>query len=164
MNVIEHSRLDGRVIGALNATFITLIPKCDKPTSFSNYRPISLCNLAYKIISKLDAIILKPIFDIAISWNQFGFLHNRQIIEPIGILQEVMHSIKVEKKKVMILKLDLVKAFDRVNWTFLRLVLLHIGVQLIGVNWIMGCIESSNFVVLVNGTPSKFFPVSRGIR
>ena len=110
--------------GALNSTFITLIPKCDKPTSFSNYRPISLCNLAYKIISKLDAIRLKPILDIAISWNQFGFLHNRHIFEPIGIAQEVMHSIKVENKKVMILKLDLVKAFDRVNWTFLRLALL----------------------------------------
>ena len=64
----------------------------------------------------------------------------------------------------MVLKSDLVKAFDRVNWTFLRLVLLQIGVPLIGINWIMGCIESSNFDVLVNGMPSKFFPVSRGIR
>ena len=63
-----------------------------------------------------------------------GFLHQRQIIEPIGIAQEVMHSIKVEKKKAIILKLDLVKAFDRVNWTFLRLVLLQIGIPFVGVN------------------------------
>ena len=75
-----------------------------------------------------------------------------------------MHSIKVEKKKVLILKLDLVKAFYRVNWTFLRLVLLQIGSPLCGVNWIMGCVVSSNFAVLVNGLPSDFFPVSRGIR
>ena len=69
----------------------------------------------------------------------------------------------MEKKKAVILKLDLVKSFNRVNWTFLRLVLLQIGIPVIGVNWIMGCVESSNFVVLVNGTPSNFFPVSKGI-
>ena len=90
----------GRMSGALNSTFITLIPKCDKPTSFAHHRAISLCNLAYKIISKLDAIRSKPILVRSVYRNQFGFLHNRQIIEPIGIAQEVMHSIKVEKKNL----------------------------------------------------------------
>ena len=64
----------------------------------------------------------------------------------------------------MVLKLDLAKAFDRVNWTFLRLLLLHIGIPLIGVNWIMGCVSSACFVVLVNGTPSNFFHASKGIK
>ena len=64
----------------------------------------------------------------------------------------------------MVLKLDIVKAFDRVNWTFLRLLLLQIGIPLMGVNWIMGCVTNSCFVVLVNGIPSEFFPASRGIR
>ena len=63
----------------------------------------------------------------------------------------------------MVLKLDLVKAFDRVNWTFLRLMLIHIGIPLIGVNWIMGCVTNACFAVLVNGTPSDFFPATRGI-
>ena len=63
----------------------------------------------------------------------------------------------------MVLKLDLVKAFDRVNWTFLRL-LIQIGIPLLGVNWIMGCVSSSCFAVLLNGPPSDFFPASRGIR
>ena len=124
MNVIEHSRLEGRVIGALNATFIILIPKCDKPTTLGDYRPISLCNMIYKTISKLVAIRLKVVLDKAISRHQFGFLHDRQIIEPVGIVQESLHSIKIENQQVMVLKHDLVKAFDRVNWSFLRLVLL----------------------------------------
>ena len=64
----------------------------------------------------------------------------------------------------MVLKLDLVKAFDRVNWTFLRLLLLHIALPLIGVNWIMGYVTNACFAVLVNGTPSDFFPATRGIR
>ena len=64
----------------------------------------------------------------------------------------------------MVLKLDLVKSFDRVNWTFLRLLLIQIGIPLLGVNWIMGCVSSSYFFFLVNGSPSEFFLASRGIR
>ena len=104
------------------------------------------------------------VLDKAIFKHQFGFLHDRQIIESVGIVQEALHTIKTENQKVMVLKLDLVKAFVRVNWSFLRLVLLQIGIPGIYVNWIMGYVESANFVVLINGTPSNLFPVSRGIR
>ena len=79
-------------------------------------------------------------------------------------MQEVLHSIKTKNSNVMLLKIDLVKAFDRVNWTFLRLLLLQIGIPLIGVNWIMGCVTNSCFAVLVNGIPFDFFLDSRGIR
>ena len=64
----------------------------------------------------------------------------------------------------MVLKLDLEKAFDKVNWTYLRLILLQIGVPLGGVNWIMGCISTVNFAILVNGTPTSFFIAMCGIR
>ena len=67
LKAVTQSRNEGRVSVALNATFIMLIPKCDKPTSFSNYRPISLCNLVYKVISKLASNRLKPTLDRAIS-------------------------------------------------------------------------------------------------
>ena len=77
LKVVTQSRSEGRVTGALNATFITLIPKHDKRLSFANFRSISLCNLVYKVISKLAANRLKPILGRAITWNQFGFLHNR---------------------------------------------------------------------------------------
>ena len=75
-------------------------------------------------MSKLATIRLKVLLDKAISKHQFGFLHDRQIIEPVGIVQEALHTIKTENQNVMVLKLDLVKDFDRVNWSFLRLVLL----------------------------------------
>ena len=71
---------------------------------------------------------------------------------------------KTKNKCALILKLDLSKDFDKVNWSFLRLLLLQIGVPLVGVNWIMGCLSSANFALLVNGTSSSFFPASRGIR
>jgi hypothetical protein len=52
LEVVEESRRLGKVSGALNATFIALIPKSDKPDSFGGFRPIALCNLVYKIITK----------------------------------------------------------------------------------------------------------------
>ena len=69
-----------------------------------------------------------------ISREQFGFLKNRQIVEPIGITRETLHSVKIKNTCALILKLDLVKAFDRVNWSYIRLILIQIGVALMGVN------------------------------
>lgn len=58
----EESRLQGMVTGALNATFIALIPKCEKPSSFNEFRPISLCNVVYKVITKVICNKMKPTF------------------------------------------------------------------------------------------------------
>ena len=71
---------------------------------------------------------------------------------------------KTKNSCALILKLDLVKAFDRVNWSFICLIMIQIGVPLLVVNWIMGCLTSANFAVLINGTPLKFLASSRGIR
>ena len=164
MNLVEYSRLSGRFLTSLNSNFITLIPKKDKPSTFADFRPISLCNLIYKLIAKVVAQRLKPFLDKFISPQQFAFLKNHQISEPIVITQEVLHSVKSRNKSVLVLKLDLTKAFDRVNWSYIKLILMQIGMPLEGVNWIMGCITSVNFSLLINGSTSHFFTASRGIR
>ena len=64
-----------------------------------------------------------------------------------------MHSIKIKKLEALILKIDMIKAYDHVNWTLLRLILLQIGHHVEMGNWIMECVTSTNFAVLVNGTP-----------
>ena len=164
LKVIDQTRVSGFVPPSLNSTFLALIPKKDKPRTFADFRPISLCNLLYKLIAKIIAGRLKPFLDLGISREQFVFLKDRQISEPIGIVQEVLHSIKTKNLCAFILKLDLTKAFDRVDWSYVRLILIQIGIPLLTVNWIMACITSVNFAVLVNGTPSPFFTASRGIR
>lgn len=63
----------------------------------------------------------------------------------------------------LILKMDLVKACDRVNWVYLRLILHQIGLSVEVTNWILACVTTTNFSVLVNGSPSNFFQGSRGI-
>jgi hypothetical protein len=72
--MVEESRLKGFILGALNSTFITLIPKVNKPNHFGDFRPISLCNLSYKIISKIIADRIKPILSRSLSEEQLGFL------------------------------------------------------------------------------------------
>ena len=149
---------------SINSTFLTLILKCEKPNIFAYFHPISLCNLIYKLISKFISNGLKPFLSKVLTIGQFGFLKNRQILELVGIPQEILHTIKIQKLEAMVLKLDLIKDFDRVNWNFLRLILSQVGLSLNIVNWIMGCVSSANFSVLVKGSPSGFFNASRGLR
>ena len=134
LSAVDFTRVFGCILPSLNSTFLTLIPKKEKPSSFADFRPISLCNLLYKLISKVIAMRLKPFLDSHISIEQFGFFKNRQIVEPIGIVQEALHSIKTKNSCALILKLDLMNAFDRVNWSFIRLILIQIGIPLLTVN------------------------------
>ena len=67
VNMVETSRISGKVSPALNSTFLALFPKVDLRISFVDFRPISLCNLCYKLISKVAAMRLKPFLDEAIS-------------------------------------------------------------------------------------------------
>lgn len=162
--MVNFSRVNGSISGALNSTFVTLIPKSNKPLTFGDFRPIALCNLVYKLIAKIIAQRLKSVLSEFISPEQFGFLSGRQIHDALGIAQELLHNIKIKKMKAILLKMDLEKAYDRVNWNFLRLILIRIGIPPQVIRWIMACITSMNIAVLVNGTPSSFFSCSRGIR
>ena len=87
------------LLSTLNSIYITLILKKDKPYTFIDYRPIFLCNLMYKIITKIIADRMKPILRRYISEDQFGFLLNRQVLDAVGIAQECLHSIKMKKQK-----------------------------------------------------------------
>jgi hypothetical protein len=99
-----------------------------------------------------------------ISCEQFGFLEGRQIHEAIGVAQEGLHSIKLKKLKVVVVKIYLSKAFDRVNWLYIRILLIHLGFGLVFFNWIMACLSSVSFSILLNGSATKFFHSERGLR
>ena len=85
LKVVDHSRLSGRIPTCFNSTFIALIPKVDTPKNLHDFRPISLCNCIYKVITKVIARRLKDILSEHISAKQFGFLNGRQIHEVIGV-------------------------------------------------------------------------------
>jgi hypothetical protein len=148
---------------ALKSTFLTLIPKSNLSSSFSDYMPIALCNLCYKVITKILANRIKPYLSRLISGEQLGFIKGRQILDAIGTAQEVLHNIKQKNLQALILKLDLKKYFDCINWDFLRLILLQSGFGHLFTRWIMGCVSSATIVVLVNGEATPFFQNERGL-
>lgn len=112
---MEECRTTRKLYDAVNSTFIVLILKSDSPSSFNDFRPISLCNCLYKIIAKIIANRIRPMISLYISPEKFAFLENRKIHEAIGIAQEAIHSIKTKMLKGIILKIDVEKYFDRVS-------------------------------------------------
>lgn len=113
--MVEESWISRLIHGPMNSTFIVIIPKQDHPSYFDDVRPISACNVLYKIISKIIARRLKRILSKTISSEKFGFLEGRKIHEAIGVSWEGLHSTNTHKIRGVVVKIDLSKAYDMVN-------------------------------------------------
>eukprot|EP00253_Pinus_taeda_P014551 PITA_14551 len=162
--MINWTHHKGKIGGFTNATHLALLPKENRPSSFSRFRPISLCNSSYKIMTKILASRLKPFLPSLISENQGGFLANRKISDSILLVQEAIHSSQSRKEKGFILKLDLANAFDRVRHSFLLVVLQKIGFVVPFLDLIKACISDPWISPLINGRPGPSFQSSRGLR
>eukprot|EP00253_Pinus_taeda_P005038 PITA_05038 len=164
VKMIRWAQRKVKIGGYTNATFLALIPKENQPSSLSRFRPISLCNSSYKIMSKIQATRLKPLLPSLISENQGGFLPNRKITESILLFQEAIHSSLSRKEKGFVLKLDLENAFDRVRHSFLIVVLKKIGFEIPFIKIIVACISGPWISPLINDRPSEAFQSSQGRR
>jgi len=150
----------------INQTFLVLIPKKLQPAIPEDYRPISLCNVAYKIISKTLADRLKPHLPHNIHHSQTAFIQNRHICTNIIIAQEIIHSFTLKSwaNQAFLLKIDLAKAFDRLKWDFIAVALTRLQLPTSFINLIYQCISTTTLSILVNGEPTAGFSVTRGIR
>ncbi|GAU34295.1 hypothetical protein TSUD_20010 [Trifolium subterraneum] len=138
---------------SLNDTNICLIPKCDNPTSMKDLRPISLCNVLYKMISKVLTNRLKCCLDKCVSQEQSAFVEGRLILDNALIATEVIHALKRKTKGrrgELALKIDISKAYDKVDWGFLRGVMTRMGFTDVWIRWVMMCVSSVNYSVLMN--------------
>ncbi|XP_057864503.2 uncharacterized protein LOC131072395 [Cryptomeria japonica] len=113
--VVEESWRKANIAKELNCTLLVLIPKADHPTSFNEFRPISLCNTICKVVVKVISNWLKPILNHIISEEQSGFVLGRSIVGGIIIVHEAIHTVRQAKVDRMLIKLDIRKAYDMVD-------------------------------------------------
>lgn len=117
-DLVLHFLNHGGMPERLNETHVVLIPKVKKPKEMKDLRPISLCIISYKLISKVLANRLKLILLDIVEDNQSAFILGRLITDNVLLASEVFHFMKTSsarKRGFMVLKLDMSKAYDRVE-------------------------------------------------
>ena len=157
----------GHMLRKMNYTHIVLIPKKNDPKQMSDYRPISLGNVVSRVLSKVLANRLKIILPTIISETQSAFVPNRLITDNTTVAYELLHRMRNKRKgKVgqMAVKLDISKAYDRVEWSFLRNIMIKLGLDRRWVNMAMETITTASYSIIINGEPKGFISPSRGIK
>ncbi|KAA3468466.1 reverse transcriptase [Gossypium australe] len=132
---------EGEGVKSTNTTIIVLIPKVQKPTTLVEFRPISLCSVLYKLVAKTIANRLQYVMGQCIDKAQSASVPG-----------------------IMAVKLDMSKAYDRVEWDFIKEVMIKMGFELNWVALIMKCISTVSYTVIFNGSRGRTFQPSRGLR
>lgn len=156
---IQSFFVTGKLKPALNHTFIALLPKVNFAFKVDQFRPIALCNVVYKIITKILAGRLRGMLDSIVHPSQAAFVPKSSIIDNIIINHEVMFYLKHRRgcKGFMAIKVDLAKAYDRVEWNVLYHILYLLGFHDHFIDLVVECISSPHYSLLINGSPHGFF-------
>lgn len=151
----------------INETHVCLIPKITAPKVAADYRLIALCNVRYKIIAKILTRRLQKYLPELISHHQSAFVPRRAISENVLITHETLHYLKTsgaKKRCSMVVKTDMSKAYNRIEWGFLEAVLKRLGFRGLWIQWVIECVTTLSYSFLINGTPYGKVTPSRGLR
>jgi len=151
----------------INQTYVTVIPKVKAPQSPKDFRPISLENVIYKLVSKVLVDCLKEVLPPVIHESQIAFFLAWMIINTAITAFEHFYHMKKKRQNEgndnMCLKLDMSKVYHRVEWDHLEKVILRMGFDGSWVNLVMNCISSVSYSILVTRQPVEFFSPLRGL-
>ncbi|XP_068503760.1 uncharacterized protein [Phaseolus vulgaris] len=164
LGAVKNFHREGKIPKGCNASVLTLIRKSENPQSLEEYKPISLVSCLYKILTKVLSNRIKKVIKKVIDGSQSAFLSNRGLLDSVLVVNEVVDDLKRRKKRGVIVKLDFEKAYNSVSWEFLFYMMGRLGFCGKWVQWIRACLESATVSVLVNGSPTKEFKPTRGLR
>ncbi|KAL0283514.1 UNVERIFIED_CONTAM: Retrovirus-related Pol polyprotein from type-1 retrotransposable element R2 [Sesamum radiatum] len=155
----------GRLLKQINATLISLIPKVNSPSVVAEFRPISCCNVLYKAVTKILVQRMRSILHTLISPSQNAFVPGRSIGDNVLLAQELFSGYNQRNLPPRCaLKVDLRKAYDTVEWDFLKAALTLFGFPERFIQWIVECVTTTSYSVCINGAPHGFFRGARGLR
>ena len=168
---IINSVLDALNVGVLpsglNETYICIIHKVKNPQKIIEFRPISLCNVLYKIISKVLANCLKRVLVVVIDESQNAFVPRRLITDNMSVAFETIHSIdqwKKGKEALVAIKLDMNKACNRIEWVYLEAMMKKMGFHDKWISLMMMYVATVTYSVQINGELKGRMSPSRGLR
>lgn len=149
IKAIQHFFSTTNLHKVWNYTFITLVSKSNQANKVEQYRPIALCNVAFKIITKLIATRLRPFLEKIVAPELAAFIPGWHITNNTIINQEIMHQFKQKKGKIgfMAIKVDMAKIYDRVEWEILKNILVLDRFDERSIRLIMECITTSSFSI-----------------
>jgi hypothetical protein len=165
-NFIKSLWCNPNQVSEINLTDICLVPKVQEPQFVNQFRPISLCNTLYKILSKVIVNRLKGCIADIVSPYQTGFIPGRSIHENIVVAQEMIHSMNRANGRMgyFAIKVDLAKAYDKLSWNFIHMTLREVGIPVEMINVIMYSVRTVNTNVRWNDTRSEYFAPKKGLR
>lgn len=151
----------------LNHTYIALVPNIAKPRKVTDYRPINLCNVVYKIVDKAIVNRMKPIISWIISQIRVHLYQISSLQTMLLLVMNVSMKYRYSRRKkngLVALKLDISKAYDRVEWQFLEQTMVKLGFSNMWVSLIMRCITTVAFLIIINGVAKGLVQPKRDLR
>ena len=167
IQAVQRFFTTGHLLKEWNRTLLILIPKINPPSEVNHLRPISLCNVLYKCITKCMVNRLKHLLPSLIDEFQTTFVPARHMDDNILIAHELTHIINKQQQgttHLAALKLDMNKAYDRVNWNFLLKVLKAYSFPVLWLKLIWECISTPSYRLIINGATTAPVFLTCGLR
>jgi hypothetical protein len=162
--MINEAVRSNRLPPGITSGLISLLHKGGERGKLTNWRPITLLNVAYKLYAKALQLRLQPVLMEIISFDQSAFLPLRFILDNILLMHETMEWAAHSGQPLIFLKLDFSKAYDMVDWPFLFQAMSKMGFPPAFVDMVKMLFHEAAASIKVNNSHSTVFQIKRGVR